>query len=196
MNDAAFLGFHLLEWIALLLNVLYTYLAAKSNIWCWPFGFAGSLFTLILCVQVGLFAESGLQVFYMILAIVGFLSWRKGSGVSKPKAPIKRMSLFLHAVILFSGILFSVLLGKGMSMVHAALPYWDSLTTTFSILATFLIAGRYLENWLYWIAIDILSIGLYASRELYLLSLLFLVYTLLAVYGWKRWEKEMESVLT
>jgi nicotinamide mononucleotide transporter len=190
MIESTLLGFHVLEWLALIFNALYTYFAAKSNIWCWPLGFLGSLFTLLLCLQVGLLAESGLQVFYMLLAIWGFYSWRKMSELDSRNTPIQRMSLFLHIRILVGGVVLSILLGKAMSSLGAALPYWDSLTTTFSILATILIARRFLENWIYWIAIDLLSVGLYASRELYLLSFLFIVYTLLAIYGWRRWQIE------
>lgn len=185
-----FLGFHFFEWIALVSSGLYTYLAAKGNIWCWIFGLIGAFFTLLLCIQVLLYSEAVLQVFYIIMSIYGWIVWSrmKPSQSSSPYMGMLRMSFIQHIFVIVIGLIVAVGLGLSWGLLGAEMPYIDGLTTSFSIIATFLIARKFLENWLYWIAIDLIGIYLYYSRGLYLLSVLFVVYTLLAIYGYYRWR--------
>lgn len=183
-------GFHWLEWLAFIASILYTLLAAKSNIWCWWFGFLGAAFTLILCIQVRLFSESLLQVFYMAMAIYGWYTW-KSLDRRQLKLPILQMHITHHLKVILAGVLLAIVMGYFFSHFGAALPYLDAFTTGFSFIATWLIAWRYLQNWLYWIAIDAVSIYIYVDRGLYLLAILFVVYTLLAIYGFYKWKKEL-----
>ncbi len=183
-----------LEWFAFITSLLYTWLAAKENIWCWLFGGIGAAATLILCLQALLYSEVILQVYYIAMAIYGWVHWSKlGSSSTKP---VLKMDKRLHLKILLLGVIGLFALGAFWKIWGAALPYLDASTTSFSILATWLIARKYLENWIYFIVIDAVSIFLYASREMYLLAFLFVIYTILATYGyfkWKRiWQKQRQ----
>lgn len=176
----------LLEWFAFITSLLYTWLAAKENIWCWLFGGLGAAATLILCLQGLLYSEVILQAYYIAMAIYGWIHWSKSD--PNLKKPVLRMSNSLHIKILFLGGIGLFALGAFWKIWGAALPYLDAATTSFSILATWLIARKYLENWIYFILIDAVSIYLYASREMYLLAFLFIIYTFLATYGYFKWK--------
>jgi len=192
--DIQFLGFHLFEWIAFLSSGIYTFLAARGNIWCWLFGMVGALFTLILCFDVQLYSEVLLQVFYIGMSIYGWVSWRSAASRNRSGGSftIQKMSSRLHWKVIVLGLIVALILGYIWSWLGGALPYIDALTTSFSIITTWLIAKRYLENWLYWIVIDLTGIYLYVARDLNLLGLLFVVYTLLAIYGYMKWRKLYE----
>lgn len=184
-------GFHLFEWIAFLSSLLYTLLAAHRSIWCWIFGAIGATFTLVLCLKASLFSESILQIFYILAAIYGWWLWRGEGGQNSNSLSfrIQRMSLYLHTKVILVGIITAVFLGFFWNQFGAALPYVDAFTTAFSFIATWLIAKRYLENWLYWVIIDAVSIGIYFDRDMKLLSILFLIYTFLAIYGYFSWKR-------
>ncbi len=184
------LEFHLFEWIAFVSSLLYTILAAHRSIWCWGFGAIGSFFTLILCLQASLFSESILHVFYILAAVYGWYAWHSDSnhGDKSKVFTIQNMSGLLHFLIIAIGIILTLLLGRFWVQFGAALPYIDAFTTSFSFIATWLIAKRYLQNWLYWIIIDAVSVGVYYSRDMKLLSVLFFIYTFLAVYGYFKWK--------
>lgn len=176
----------LLEWFAFITSLLYTWLAAKENIWCWLFGGLGAGATLILCLQGLLYSEVMLQIYYIVMAVYGWLQWSKSD--ENLKKPVLRMSYALHLKILILGGIGLFALGAFWKLWGAALPYLDATTTSFSILATWLIARKYLENWIYFIVIDAISIYLYSSRGLLLLSFLFVIYTFLATYGYFQWK--------
>ncbi len=176
----------LLEGFAFITSLLYTWLAAKENIWCWLFGGLGAGATLILCLQGLLYSEVILQIYYIVMAVYGWLRWSKSD--KDLKKPVLRMSYALHFKILILGGIGLFALGAFWKLWGAALPYLDATTTSFSILATWLIARKYLENWIYFIVIDAISIYLYSSRGLLLLSFLFVLYTFLAAYGYFQWK--------
>lgn len=176
----------LLEGFAFITSLLYTWLAAKENIWCWLFGGLGAGATLILCLQGLLYSEVILQIYYIVMAVYGWLQWSKSD--KDLKKPVLRMSYVLHLKILILGGIGLFALGAFWKLWGAALPYLDATTTSFSILATWLIARKYLENWIYFIVIDAISIYLYSSRGLLLLSFLFVLYTFLAAYGYFQWK--------
>ena len=177
-----------IEWMAVLSSVVYVILAARNNILCWAFALISSVLYIYICYDYKLYLESGLQSFYFIMAIVGWVLWRK-SNVDGAK--IQRWSISNHAInILISGTL-TLLLGFLFSKyTDQASPYVDAFTTCFSLTATYLVTKRVLGNWIYWIIIDIISIYLYAGRELYLSSVLYLLFTILAIIGFITWQRK------
>lgn len=167
------------------MSLLYTYLISIGSIWCWLFAFlSGSLF-LILCFQKRIYAELALQVFYIAMAIYGYLNW--GEGLSEAPDPLNWH--FHLGFILGTGLL---VLASGLFLskwTDSKLPYLDSFTTLFSILATILMVQLFASNWLYWIVIDAVSILLYYRRGLKLSAALFLIYTFMAINGYLQWTQ-------
>lgn len=176
------------EWSAVVLSLLYVFLAANQNRWCWIFGGLSSLISIFIFIMVRLYAESLLYGFYVLMAIYGWLAWKQ---VSQSQKPIIEISSALHLVIITFGLFgAAVLYYVFANYTLAARPMLDSLTTSFSIIATFMVVKKILSNWLYWVLINALSVYLYWSRGLDVYAILMALYTLLAVYGFVQWNRE------
>lgn len=176
------------ETLAVIFSVTYVVLAAKGNIWCWFFAAASVSIYIYLCYEAKLFAETILQIFYLLMAFLGYFSWSN----SNKKFIAKQLSISHHILIILSGAVITFLIGFYLATyTEAKMPIIDSFTTCFSIIATFLVIRKVLENWLYWIIIDIVSVYIYFSRDLHLTSILFLIYTCIAIVGYINWKKKL-----
>jgi nicotinamide mononucleotide transporter len=175
------------EAAAVVLGVAYLLLAMRESLWCWYAAFVSTSIFLVLFWDVGLLMESGLQVYYLAMAIYGWWQWQQGSG-GKPELGISSWGARQHLVALTAVLLISVASGAVLKQfTGAALPYLDSFTTWGSILTTWMVARKILENWLYWLVIDSVSIYLYLDRELYLTALLFALYLIIVLFGYRKW---------
>jgi nicotinamide mononucleotide transporter len=177
----------LLEWIAVLSSLFYIVFIARKNSRAWFFALVGSSIYVYLCFISQFYLETILQLFYVSMAIIGWLLWNK-----KQEIPFKIIQWKgkQHMVnILISSILTLILGNFFQVYTDQALPYLDAFTTVFSISATFMVAYKVLENWLYWIVIDIASMPLYAYRDLNLTVFLFGIYTIVAIVGFVRWRR-------
>ena len=196
----ALLAMTWLEGLAVLLGLTYVLLAAKENIWCWPAALLSSGIYCYLCLKAQLYAETGLQVFYLVMALVGWWSWSnrsnlKSASEEKP-LPVIRWNFKTHALVILLNTLGMLLLGWALDMyTEAANPFLDSFTTVFSLFTTWMVTQKVLENWLYWVVIDAASVYLYASRDLYLTALLFILYTFIAIVGYWKWQKHYQNQL-
>ncbi len=180
----------LLEWLAVLTSILYVIFAARKQIVCWFFALVTSALYIVICYVAQLYIETILQVFYFVMAIVGWWSWKQSSN---EKHDILKWGVIKHILnIVISGIIaFS--LGYIFDVYTNQMnPYLDAFTTCYSLLATFMVTKKVLENWVYWIVIDAVSIYLYASRSLYLSAVLFLFFTILALVGYLAWRKQFK----
>ena len=176
-----------LEVSAVALAVGYLLLAVKQDIRFWIAGIISSCIYLVLMFSANLYMESVLQIFYIFM---GFYGWKQWSQRNKQDAKfeIETWNLKIHFIILFSVILFSVLAGYLLEIyTNAALPFLDSLTTFGALVATYMVAKKVLENWIYWFFIDALSVMLFINRELYLTAILFCIYLIIILFGFKAW---------
>jgi len=179
-----------LEWIAVICSVAYVVLAVLKSIWCWPFAFIGSLLFVYLCIDSQLYLEGGLQFFFVIMAVVGWIAWNKSKS---KRLDIRTWSIGQHLVNIILSASIALVLGWIFDQyTDQQNPYVDAITTVFSLAATFMVTRKVLENWVYWIIIDVISVWLYAQRGLNLSSLLFLLYTLIAVIGFFAWYKRFK----
>ena len=175
------------ELAAVLLGIAYLLLAVRESIWCWYAAFGSTAIFLYLFWDVGLLMESGLQVYYLAMAVYGWWQWQHGSGDSG-ELEITTWSPGRH-VLAMGGVLLAAL-ASGFLLdryTEAVLPFVDSFTTWGSILTTWMVARKVLENWLYWLVIDSVCVYLYLDRELYLTALLFMVYLVIVVFGYRKW---------
>ncbi|MCB0688947.1 MAG: nicotinamide mononucleotide transporter [Saprospiraceae bacterium] len=180
-------SFGWVQWLAFLFNILYVILAARENIWCWLFGLLGVIFLFVIYLDARLFSDALLQVFYMIMSIYGWISWSKRNENSRE---IRFASFPSHVLYIATGLAGTLLLGFIFSHFGAALPYVDAFTSSFAVVTTFLVARKIIENWLYWIVIDMVCVVVYVNRSLPLIAFLFFIYTVLAVYGWVQWRNK------
>jgi nicotinamide mononucleotide transporter len=179
----------LLELIAVLFAMAYLLLAVRENILCWSAALISTFIFLFIFWRVRLYMESALQIYYIGMAIYGWHQWTR-SGEGETALTISRWNLRQHiiAVVLIAAatIVSGYLLGVG---TDARLPFLDSFTTWSSVLTTYMVARKILENWLYWLIIDAASIYLYLDRELYFTALLFAIYIIIIFFGWFSWLK-------
>ena len=179
----------LLELLAVFFAVAYLVLAVRENSLCWYAAGISTLIFLFIFWDVKLYMESGLQIYYLAMAFYGWYQWRGAQTetvslrVSKWRAKQHVVALALIATLTFvSGSLLN-------SGTDANLPYLDSFTTWASVVTTFMVARKILENWFYWLVIDSVSIYLYLDRELYFTSLLFAIYIVIIFFGWFAWNR-------
>ncbi|MDA9297569.1 nicotinamide riboside transporter PnuC [Pseudomonadales bacterium] len=178
-----------LELLAVVLAVAYLLLAVKENHYCWHAAFFSTLIFLYLFWQVRLYMESALQIFYLAMAVYGWQQWRQVTD-NKPRLAIQRWSWQRHGLVACCVLVLSGISGLLLShYTDAQLPYLDAFTTWASIVTTYMVTQKVLENWAYWLLIDSVSIYLYLDRALYFTALLFLIYILIIAYGWSTWQQ-------
>ena len=196
------------EWIAVCTGVVYVILAALRNNLCWFFAIASSGIYVYLCIDGKLYIESVLQVFYIVMAVVGWFAWQQNSrveseeldcplGLSECKNEVKTwpVSYHLYNLAISGGIAF--ILGFWFDdFTDQANPYADAFTTVFSLAATFMVVRKVLENWIYWIAIDLVSIFLYHQRGYSLSAVLYFIFTILAITGFIAWYRKYKTQTT
>jgi nicotinamide mononucleotide transporter len=180
----------LVEWSAVGFGLAYLILAMREHIACWTMALISTSLFLWLFWQAKLMMESALQVYYIAMAVYGWWQWRGGkSGTEKS---IQTLNIRQHLLICASVALLT--LGSGFwlsAQTEASQPFLDSFTTWGSIITTVLVAHKVLENWLYWIVIDIASMILYANSGLWVTVTLFALYVVLAILGYAQWRKHL-----
>ncbi len=182
-----------LEYAAIILALAYVVLAARESIWCWHPAFISSAIYVYLTYSANLIGESFISLFYVIMAIYGWWQWQHGKR-KDAKLKIAEWHTTHHVRAILIGFLFAGALGKGFELLlDSAMPYLDAFTTSFSLIATFMVTRKILSNWIYWIIIDAFNIYLYWSRGLEPTAGLYAVYTLLAIVGFFSWYKEWKK---
>jgi len=180
------------EILAAILAIAYLLLALKQDIRCWIAWIISSLMYLFVMLYAGLLMESALQIFYVGMGIYGWMQWDKRS--AQDKLSIRRWNKKQHFYAIGSLLCIVVISGYLLSLnSNAVAPYIDSFTTWGAILATFMVAKKVLENWIYWFVIDFVSVFLFLSRELYPTAILFVIYLVIIVFGYRAWLKAMRS---
>ena len=175
------------EAAAVVLGVAYLLLAMRESLWCWYAAFASTGIFLVLFWNVNLLMESALQVYYLGMAVYGWWQWQRG-GEGHTELAISRWDTRQHLVAVAAVLLVSAASGALLQQyTGAALPYLDSFTTWGSVLTTWMVARKILENWLYWLVIDSVSIYLYLDRALYLTAGLFALYLVIVLFGYRKW---------
>jgi len=185
-----------LELAAALTGAAGVWLAARNRIANFPVGIVCCALYIAVFIRARLYSDAGLQVAFIALNAYGWAEWRRrGAAVgteTAPTVPISRTGPGLALGLAGAGLLYAG--GGGYYFAQhtdAALPYYDSATTAVSLVAQYLLSRRKLENWLLWIAVDVVYVGMYWHRGLALTSLLYAVFLGLAAYGFWQWRREM-----
>jgi nicotinamide mononucleotide transporter len=178
-----------LETLAVALGISYLLLAMRENSLCWYCAFFSTAIYVYIFGDVSLYMESALNVYYMGMAVYGWLQWQNG-GANHSGVEIVRWTAKHHIICILVILIASVISGYLLSVnTDARLPYLDSFTTWASVLTTVMVARKVLENWLYWIVINSVSIYLYIDRDLDQTAAMFTLYLVLSVLGYVAWKK-------
>ncbi|HTE43245.1 MAG TPA: nicotinamide riboside transporter PnuC [Steroidobacteraceae bacterium] len=181
------------ELVAVLLALAYLLLAVKRSLWCWLAALISSAIYLVLMLQVKLYMQTALQVFYLGMAIYGFVEWRKGRDAAG-EVVIARWKAATHVYVI--GAVFAVSALNGWLLARntdAAWPYLDAFVTWGSVVTTVMVARRVIENWLYWIVVDGVAAYLYFRQGLNPTAVLFVVYIGIVIHGFWVWRREARA---
>ena len=182
-----------IEITAVVLAILYLVLAVKQNILCWVCGIISSVLYFFIMHSAGLYMEAYLQIFYVFMGFYGWSQWKtKTSNTSNfiVNTWNKSQHLFATSMVLMLSIISATML---RFFTDAALPFLDALVTWGAVVATYMVAKKLLENWIYWLVIDSISIFLFISRDLFPTAFLFGIYIIIIIYGYRSWSKKLQE---
>ncbi|WP_322861998.1 nicotinamide riboside transporter PnuC [Malaciobacter marinus] len=183
-----------LEAIAMFLSILYLFLAIKQNVWCFVAAFFSTLIYTIIFFDASLLMDSFLNAYYLLMAIYGWYSWKYSNIKENKELEISSFGIKTNIKIIILLSILSLILGFYMqNYTSADFAYLDTFTTIFAIYSTYLLTKKIIENWIYWIVIDTVSIYIYINKQFYLTAVLFAIYTILAIVAFIKWKSEYEK---
>jgi len=188
---------HNIELFATFFGVIYILFSIRQHIFTWPTGIITSLLYCWVFFDAKFYAGMSLQCYYVIISGYGWWNWRHGgrNGSDSKKLQVSFTNTKLWTGLFFLNVFLTLLiyyiLGK---YTDSPLPFGDALTTSLSIIATWMLARKKIEHWLIWIFIDLVCIMLYLYRGLYPTAFLFMIYTIMAGIGFYEWRKETEKM--
>lgn len=180
--------FSILELLGTLFGIAGVWLTIRKNSLCFPAGLINVVLYGILFFNEKLYADAILQVFYVALLLYGWIEWKKENRRNDFHiTSIKRKNwIYLSFICLLSSFIIGTTL---KSQTDATLPYLDSLLTSMSLLAQWMVAKKKIENWIVWIIADVAYVGMYVYKNLLLTSVLYFIFILLAINGYYQWKK-------
>jgi nicotinamide mononucleotide transporter len=177
------------EIVGVVFGLLSVLLTVRQSIWCWPTGIVSVIAYALLFYDIKLYADMLLQVFFLVTSFQGWYLWLHG-GAGRSELAITRLSR-AQAIALGVGlVLCAAAIGALFdTYTDAHIPFWDAAASSMSVLAQILLMRKKLENWYLWIMVDVLSIGIYIYKEVYLTAGLYVVFLALAIGGLMAWRK-------
>jgi len=195
--------YSIIEWLAVLLNILYVILAARQKRFCWIVGGFASLISIFLFIHVKLYSEAVLYFIYVILSYYGWHSWQtveEESDSTVLDLPEKESDIIEwnwkeHLLVISIGIAVALIISFIFKMTDASRPVFDAFTTSFSLIATYMTVKKVLSNWVYWILIDFATVFLYLSRALEVYAAQMFLFAILAAWGFITWLKAYKKTV-
>jgi len=179
------------EIVAALFGVVGVFLSVRQNVWNWPVGIVNVTMYVVVFYRARLYADMGLQVVYIVLALYGWYQWLHG-GPGRTVLAVTRAAPRQLIVATLLGVFGGWGIGEILARyTNASLPYLDAALASASLVAQWLATRKLLENWLVWIAADVLYVGMFIYKQLYPTAALYAVFTLLAVWGYVQWKQSL-----
>jgi nicotinamide mononucleotide transporter len=180
-----------LELAAAITGAVSVWLSVRQNIWSWPTAIVNVVLYTVVFWEAKLYADMGLQVIYAALSLYGWHQWLYG-GEGRTELRVTRTPPRLGAILAVIAAAGSALLGSLLRhTTDAALPFMDSFLSSTSLVAQWMMTKKLVENWLVWIAVDVLYVGMFVFKGLYLTAGLYAVFLVLAVRGYLDWRRSM-----
>ncbi|HEX4682314.1 MAG TPA: nicotinamide riboside transporter PnuC [Gemmatimonadaceae bacterium] len=186
-------GSSCLELVAVLFGIVSVFLSVRENIWSWPTALVNVALYFLLFYRSGLYSDMGLQVVYFALSLYGWYEWLYG-GRGHTELHVSRTPARVWATLGVLGAAFWVVDGYATSKLPGvALPFVDAGTATVSLIAQYMMTRKYIENWILWILVDVVYVGMLIFKGLNLTAFNYAVYLLLAVMGYVSWRRSMAA---
>jgi nicotinamide mononucleotide transporter len=182
------------EPVATVLGIISVALLVRQNIWCWPTGIVMVTLYIFIFYDARLYSDMGLQVAYVFMQVYGWYHWVNGVPRADAQLPVTHVAR--SAALAWLGAIGVGTVGLGYAVdtyTNADLAYWDAATTVMSLVAQFLQARKILECWALWIAVDVLAVGIYAYKGLYMTTVLYTVFLGLATWGYLEWRRTLAA---
>ena len=188
-----FLAEHWLDIVTTVLGLAYILLEYKASVWMWLVGFLMQALGIVLYYQKGLYADCGMEFYYLAMTVYGYWKWIHGSA-SKEALPIRhfprRLVLpWLLLIAMVWGFIYWLL----VTFTNSNVPLADSFTTALSIIGIWALAHKYLEQWFIWIAVDVVTSTLYFYKDIPFKASLYALYVVIAVFGYIKWRRMMQA---
>lgn len=184
-----------LEILGTFIGLIYLWLEYKASIYLWIASIIMPAIYIFVYYEAGLYADTGINIYYLLAAIYGWVFWTFGGKKhGKRELPITHTPtrLFLPLTIVFL-VAFFAIAWVLFSFTDSTVPWLDSFTTALSIIGMWMLAQKYVEQWLVWIGVDIVSSGLYIYKELNFTASLYALYTIIAIFGYFKWKRIMQN---
>ena len=192
-----FIAAHWLDMLTTLLGLAYIVLEYHASIWLWVVGFAMQSLGIVLYYQKGLYADCGMEFYYLTMTVYGFLTWRRKSRAGKSAAsdlpithfPVSYALAWTGITLVAWGALYWFL----ATYTDSRVPLTDAFTTALSIVALWALAHKYVEQWLLWFVVDAISFALYIHKGIPFKACIYGIYTAFAIFGYLKWLKTMKE---
>jgi len=182
-----------IETIAAVFGVISVFLSVRQNIWSWPTAIVNTGMYIVVFFEAKLYADTGLQVIYVILNAYGWYHWLYG-GKNRTELPVSKTSARTGALLVGIVVAGTAVIGTILARTtDAALPYVDAMTTSISLVAQWMMTRKLLENWIIWVGVDVVYIGMYIYKSLYLTAGLYLIFLILSAMGYFQWKASYAS---
>jgi nicotinamide mononucleotide transporter len=179
------------EIVAVVFGIVSVYLSVRENVLSWPTAIVNVGLYVLVFQRAKLYADMGLQVFYLTISVYGWWAWLHG-GRNRSALRVTRTPRRWLWSLAIGGAVFALVLGGVLRrLTDAALPFLDSALSSFSIVAQIMMTRKWLENWALWIALDVVYVGMFVFKRLYLTAGLYAVFLVLAVMGWREWRQSL-----
>ena len=192
----AFIGNHWLDMLTTFLGLLYILFEYKASVWLWVVGFLMQSLGIVLYYQKGLYADCGMEFYYLAMTVYGFWNWtRKKDSAPTAQAkslpvshfPLRLAVIWGVATLLIWAALYTFL----VTCTDSRVPLADSFTTALSFVGIWALARKYLEQWLIWIVVDVVTVCLYFYKDIPFKASLYALYVVIAILGYRKWKHMM-----
>ncbi len=174
-------------------GVVAVWLTARESPWCWPTGLVNVALYIVVFMRAKLYADMGLQVVYVAVCLYGWWEWLHG-GAGGGRLTVSRVPRSWLVGLTVTGAVAAVGLATFLKVrTDASFPVWDSITTSYSLVAQWLQSRKWIETWWFWIAVDVIYIRVYIAKDLWLTALLYAIFLALCILGLREWRRSLEK---
>ncbi len=188
-----------IEILGTIVGLIYLWQEYRASIYLWITSIIMPAIYLYVYYQAGLYADFGINIYYLVIALYGWLAWRYNFSLRGKRADSKELSIghisrvtFLRLFLLFLAA-WAVISYILTHFTNSTVPFTDAFTTALSIVGMYMLARKYIEQWWVWLVVDVVSSALYIYKELYFTAALYALYAIIAIFGYRKWKQLMNN---
>ena len=187
-----------LELLGTAVGIIYLWLEYRASIYLWIAGIIMPAIYIFIYYDAGLYADFGINIYYLLIALYGWVAWKTGFTLSSTKKQSRELSISHTPQYMWAHIVAAYITAQLfitwvlVEYTDSTVPIADSFTTALSIVGMWMLARKYIEQWWVWCIVDVASSALYIYKELYFTAALYAIYAIIAIFGYRKWEKMMQ----